>query len=103
MSNLEDWGIDGLIKNGGVMILNKKEVNLMKTKVIRSGDKNFEEEKAKMFEPKTLSKVEQLRAIFKNTLEDWGYWIDDNGKIKEYNLAETVNKLLYEVKIRVKL
>ncbi len=30
MNNLEDWGIDGLIKKGGVMILNPKEDNDMK-------------------------------------------------------------------------
>ena len=102
MSNLEDWGIDGLIKNGGVMILNKKEVKRMKAKVIKSGDKNFEEEKAKMFKPKTLSKEEQLRIVFKKLIQQFFEDLE-----KEYFVGDLINSyaniLLGEVKIRVKL
>ncbi|TET08101.1 MAG: hypothetical protein E3J83_04295 [Candidatus Atribacteria bacterium] len=69
MANLEDWGIDELIKKGGVMIMNPKEVK--------------------------MTKKEQLRAIFKKILEDWGFHGSDID-----NLAYL---LLKEVTIRTNL
>jgi len=66
---LEDWGIDGLIKNGGVMILDPKEVN--------------------------MTKKEQLRAIFKKILGEWGFHGSDIDNIAYL--------LLKEVSIRTNL
>ncbi|GAG21627.1 unnamed protein product [marine sediment metagenome] len=73
----------------------------MKTKVIRLGDKNFEEEKAKMFEPKTLSKENQLRIVFTHLLTAMlaeSLLADENELVEKYT-----NIFLKEVKIRTKL
>ena len=106
MDNLEDWGIDRLIKKGGVMILNPEEVNKMKTKVIKSGEKNFEEEKIKMFEPKTLNKEEQLELVFNRLLT--GIFVEYDmiqygGMSEEQLKNKYTNIFLREIKIRVKL
>ena len=102
MDNLEDWGIDGLIKNGGVMIFKGGEE--MKTKVFRSSEKGFEEKKAEMFEPKTLNKEEQLRLVFNHLLHSllvdycMSISVDENKLIAEYTKI-----FMKEVTIRVKL
>ena len=67
----------------------------MEIKVIKSGEKDFEEAKAKMFEPKVLTKEEQLRLVFKKTLEDWGLCGSD--------IDNVAYLLLKEVKIRFNL
>lgn len=76
----------------------------MKLKVLKLGEKSFEEKKAKMFEVPTsdmqlakkgLTKEEQLRLVFKKTLEDWG--------LCGSNIDNVAYLLLKEVKIRVKL
>ena len=82
----------------------EKEKKLMKVKVIKSEDKNFEEEKIKMFEPKTLTKEEQLRLVFKHLLTAMiadfcmSVSVDEEKLIKKYT-----NIFLYEVRSRVKL
>ena len=81
----------------------------METKVIRLEDKNFEEEKIKMFQPKTLNKEEQLKNIFSGTIQmvidtvknDTKYF--DNKVKNSIYIRNIVNNLLYEVKIRTKL
>lgn len=72
----------------------------MKTKVIRSGDKNFEEEKAKMFEP--MNKEEQLRIAFTIILKKNGVLMIRNF-LQTYEMKEIIEELLREVKIRIKL
>ena len=72
-------------------------------KVIRSGDKNFEEEKAKMFE---LTKEEQLRHVFNKLLTGLliEYDMIQYGGMSEEELKDKYAKIfLREVKIRVKL
>jgi len=67
-------------------------------KIIRSGDKNFEEEKAKMFRP--LDKEEQLRRVFKHLLSALILEVE-SGKDKIKLTEEYTNILLKEVSIRV--
>lgn len=50
-----------------------------------------------------MTKEEQLKQVFKHTLENWGYWVDDSGRIIEKRLDEEVSVLLKEVTIRTKL
>ena len=67
-------------------------------------DENFEEEKAKMFEPKTLNKEEQLRLVFNHLLHSllvdycMSISIDEDKLIAKYT-----NIFMKEVTIRVKL
>lgn len=74
----------------------------MEAKVIRSGEKNFEEEKAKMFDPKVLTKEEQLKVSFKMLLTTMLEAVKE-----EYYVGDLIdsytNLLLKEVKIRVDL
>jgi len=76
----------------------------MKVKAIRSGDKNFEEKKAKMFEPKTLSKEDQLRIVFRTIIEKS---FDDDYIFRPYKnrfpFDKLIKRLICEVKIRTKL
>jgi len=87
-------------------------------KVIRSGEKNFEEEKAKRLEiptsdmqeaKKGLTKEEQLRLIFKKILDSH---LNDIGTLEDMQsvyiipecaIKNIVKELLLEVKKRVKL
>ena len=46
-------------------------------KVIKSGEKGFEQEKAKMFEPDVLSKEKQLRLVFYAILATMIEKVDD--------------------------
>ena len=83
----------------------------MKAKVFRSGDKNFEEEKAKMFGEelnKGLTKEEQLKSVFTRLfagllieydLIKFGGATKNETELKE----KYTNIFLREVKIRVKL
>lgn len=79
----------------------------MKSEVIKSGEKKFEEEKAKMFEPKTLSKEEQLRIAFKAIVKDMLDKIVPTNRLFTGEINVRLNEcsilLLKEVKIRVKL
>jgi len=79
----------------------------MKVKVMKSGDKNFEEEKAKMFES-GLTKEEQLKKIFSKEIRELlqGHetvLVDDVHIPASLFVNDLANKLLYEVKIRTKL
>ncbi len=83
----------------------KKEVNLMKTKIFRSGEKGFEEEKAKMFTG-ALTKEEQLEKVFPTILNAMlaEYAMIQYGGMSVGGLKEKYAKiLLREVKIRVNL
>lgn len=79
----------------------------METKVIKSGEKNFEEEKVKMFEPKTLNKEEQLRIVFKAVIKDMLDKIIPTNRLFTGEIDIRLNEcsilLLKEVTIRVKL
>ena len=82
-AKMEDWGIDEVIKNGGVMILNPEEVE-------------------------TLTKEEQLRKIFSKEIRELlqGHetvLVDDVHIPALEFINGLVDKLLYEVKIRVNL
>lgn len=83
------------------LVEKEKEVKLKKTKVIRSGDENFEEEKIKMFDTQKtkrgLAKEKQLRIASTLILE---HWLDIND---EWKIEHIVSELLKEIKIRVKL
>ena len=68
----------------------------MKTKVIRSGEKGFEQAKAKMFEPKVLTKKEQIEQVFKIILKNYTALDDDE-------VGMLVDLLMREVTIRAKL
>lgn len=74
----------------------------MKTKIFRSGEKGFEEQKAKMFEPEELTKEEQLRLVVEKLLKQF---VEDLES--EYFVGDLINSyaaiLLKEVKIRIKL
>lgn len=75
-------------------------------KVIRSEDKNFEEEKIEMFQPETLSKEEQLKLVFNRLLT--GIFVEYDmiqyGGMSEEKLKNKyTNIFLREIKIRVKL
>ena len=77
----------------------------MKMEILRSGDKNFEEEKAKMF-GNELTKEEQLRRVFNRLLT--GLFVEYDmiqyGGMNEEELKDKYTKIfLREVKIRVKL
>ena len=77
----------------------------MKVKVIRSGDKNFEEEKIKMFQPRTLNKEEQLRLVFSHSLTALISEVRsevESGK-DESIIVKYTNIFMYEIKIRTKL
>ena len=77
----------------------------MKMKILRSGDKNFEEEKAKMF-GNELTKEEQLRRVFNRLLTGVlvEYDMIQYGGMNEEELKDKYTKIfLREVKIRVKL
>lgn len=71
-------------------------------KVIRSEDKNFEEEKIKMFQPRTLNNEEQLKLVFSklftSLLLEHELEKDESKLIKKYT-----NIFMKEVKIRTKL
>ena len=74
-------------------------------KVIRSRDKNFEEEKAKMF-GNELTKEEQLKRVFNRLLTGIlvEYDMIQYGGMNEEELKDKYAKIfLREVKIRVKL
>ena len=76
----------------------------MEAKVIRSGDKNFKEEKVKMFEPKTLNKEEQLKIVFTHLFasmitEYIMLVVDEPDELIE----KYTNIFMREVKIRTKL
>ena len=78
----------------------------MKVKVIKLGDKNFEEEKIKMFSPKTLTKEKQLRLVFKRMIANFlnsDYDIDNYYNSEDYYIDVLVKNLIKEVTIRVKL
>ena len=79
----------------------------MKAKIIRSGDKNFEEEKSKMLEiptsdmqeaKKGLTKEDQLKLAFKKILDNYITEL-----FCDIPIDDIVKELLTEVKIRVKL
>lgn len=76
----------------------------MESKVIRSGEKNFEEEKPKMFKPRTLTKEEQLKTVFSHLLAsmitEYIMLVDDE---PDKLIEKYTNIFLKEVKIRVKL
>lgn len=64
MNNLEDWGIDRLIKEGGVMVLNPKEVNKMintvtnlKRECILKGYNWFDSGNTRFFKSRYRSKI----------------------------------------------
>lgn len=74
----------------------------MKIKVIRSGDKNFEEEKIKMFEPRTLTKEEQLKLVFSKLFT--ALFLEYQFERNEIKLIEKYTNIsMKEVKIRIKL
>ena len=78
----------------------------MKVKVIKQKDKNFEEEKIKMFEPRTLNKEEQLRLVFNHLLTALILEVKpevESGKDESKLTAKYTNIFLYEIKIRVNL
>ena len=83
----------------------------MEKEGIRSGEKNFEQEKAKMLEiptsdmqeaKKGLTKEKQLEIAFKSILNKNGVMVLRNF-MQSYNMDNIVKELLKEVKIRVKL
>ena len=78
-AKMEDWGIDGLIKNGGVMILNPEEVNKM-----------------------PLTKKEQLEKSFKILLTTMLKEAKEECFIGDL-IDSYANLLLKEVTIRTKL
>ena len=81
----------------------------MKVKVIRSGEKGFEEEKAEMFKDvqakKGLTKKEQLRIAFIQILEinSREHTAIDGERVLIGSIENITNGLLKEVTIRVNL
>ena len=78
----------------------------MKTKVIKSDDKNFEEEKVKMFEPKQLTKEEQLKITFKKMITNFlnsDFDVANYYHTQDDDIETLANNLILEVKIRTKL
>ena len=73
-------------------------------KVIKSGEKGFEQEKAKMFSGRGLTKKEQLRLVFNHLLTAFlvEYDMVQYGGSEEELKEKYINVLLYEVKIRTK-
>ena len=71
-------------------------------KVIKSEDKNFEEEKIEMFQPRTLNKEEQLRLVFSHLLTALILEVE-SGKDESKLEKKYTNIFMKEVKIRVKL
>lgn len=68
-------------------------------KVIRSGEKGFEEEKAKMFEP--LTKEEQLKVVFNHLLHSLLVDYCMSLSVDEDKLIEKYTKIfMREIKIR---
>ena len=73
----------------------------MKTKVAKSEEK-IEEEKIKMFQPRTLNKEEQLKVVFNHLLTALILEVEsgeDESKLEE----KYTNIFMREIKIRVKL